>query len=32
LWKKLALNGPRMAKIALGGENSVFGEVGKWRN
>jgi hypothetical protein len=31
LWEKLALNGARMVKIALGGENFVFGEVGEMR-
>jgi len=32
LREKLALNGARMVKIALGGENFVFGEVGKMRH
>jgi len=32
LWEKLALNGARMVKIALGGENFVFRVVGKMRN
>jgi len=32
LWEKLASNGARMVKIALGGENFVFGEVGKMRH
>jgi len=32
LWEKLALNGARMVKIALGGENFVFGEVEKMRH
>jgi len=32
MWEKLALNGARMVKIALGGENFVFGEVGEMRN
>jgi len=31
LWEKLALNGARMVKIALGGENFVFGEVEEMR-
>jgi len=31
-WQKLALNGARMVKITLGGENFVLGEVGKWRS
>jgi len=32
LWEKLVLNGATIVKIALGGENFVFGEVGKMRN
>jgi len=28
---KLALNGARMVKIALGGENFVFGKAGEMR-
>ena len=31
IWDKLALNGARMLKIALGGENFVFGKVGEMR-
>jgi len=31
IWDKLALNGARMVKIALGGENFVFGKVGEMR-
>jgi len=32
IWDKLALNGARMVKIAVGGENFVFGKVGEMRN
>jgi len=31
IWDKLALNGARMVKIALGGENFMFGKVGEMR-
>jgi len=31
IWDKLALNGARMVKIAVGGENFVFGKVGEMR-
>jgi len=31
IWDKLALNGARMVKIALGGKNFVFGKVGEMR-
>jgi len=32
IWDKLALNGARMVKIALGGENFVFGKIGEMKN
>jgi len=31
IWDKLALNGTRMVKIVLGGENFVFGKIGEMR-